>query len=393
MDFINIWSVDSIQRMDKGYFVRFLHLTKADVVGARYLLLSPECVQAESGQENLESSTVAFGRSYSFKFAAIHSAVREVIMNGIRLRIPVVAADNFQSCLSRDVDAEKLLLEQIHRASAEAQELPRDSSDGSANFVDLRPLTITVFNVGQGETILLEFPNRKTWLIDAYFWGNSNYQDFQSLLASRRITKLDRFVVSHFHHDHIKYASRIIRDYSPAKVVVNPSKINPTSASRNLLRDAANRNSLWVLSGTTIETIGGVVVRSARTLDFAGSGLTSDPNEHAIAIGIKTPKDAALLSGDIPGHLLRRFVGAYPTLRSGRCRLYKVSHHCSHTGHDCAFLRSYSPTCAAVSCGAGNRYRHPHNPPYSCFNGMCGNNPCAVHITSVAKQNLTYVLQ
>ena len=72
--------------------------------------------------------------------------------------------------------------------------------------VDPRALVITVIDIGQGDSILIEFPEyadgtRKTMLIDGGVSTSANNAVVQ-LLTTKGINTLDIVVLTHPHNDH-----------------------------------------------------------------------------------------------------------------------------------------------------------------------------------------------
>lgn len=203
-------------------------------------------------------------------------------------------------------------------------------------------------------------------MIDAYFMGRSrfSYGKFKTWMNNRYGTlSINRLVLSHLHHDHIKSAHRIVNDFDPQEVIFPSSLEHPTATIRNLLQLCGERGISRVLSNMEVTDYGDLRLTLKATVNFCDSNLlSSDPNEHGIAVLIETKRSFALLPGDIPGHLLYNlnnyYIGA-----ANKYRFYKVTHHCNHTGHHPEFLAALNPKYAATSCSSSNSYGHPEMPP------------------------------
>lgn len=400
------WSVDDI--LVKGQFVyrdqefslvRVVHVADHERTGIRYLLAANDCVDIREYQATDESLKLSYGLSYSFDNAALRAAVGVVRLGGVTRRIPVLTMRNMAACLRRRVDVEGALLSDIALATGNARTIAATSAPESGSHGTTRrhlPAVVTVFDVGQGDTILVQLPGDILWLIDAYFWSASRYARFKRLMKSRfGSLRLDRLVISHFHYDHIRYGVPVVRDFSPRQVVIENTLPHKTAATRNLLRECSRRGILATLAGAEATNVGGIDVQLTRTTDFPGSpSLGFDPNAHAIALTIRTDQSRGLLAGDIPGALLAAFAGQAPLATTGATRrFYKVSHHCSATGNDPGFFQIFPPRDAATSCAMWNRYGHPHTPPSNVIAGICRSQGGTHRITCQARTDLQYVIQ
>jgi beta-lactamase superfamily II metal-dependent hydrolase len=281
--------------------------------------------------------------------------------------LPVITLDNLADCMTRQSDMEEYIRERLISFLGSAPKLASEPKTRLTDESKREPsstATVRVFNVGQGDTILVELPDETLWLIDAYFWSGSVYEEFKQFVCNLHGKQsINRLIVSHFHYDHIRYGAQIIKDFQPTEVVVPDTLSHPTGAVLNLVETAQERNLLRVLSGIEETSVDTLNVNLIRTTDFPGPpSLSSDPNEHAIAVLLTGRDSRAFLSGDIPGPLLNRFAGSQLLNSGGNLNrtFYKVSHHCSLTSCDADFLNNLRPTEAATSCGAGNRFGHPN---------------------------------
>jgi competence protein ComEC len=233
---------------------------------------------------------------------------------------------------------------------------------------------ITVFDVGQGDGILLVLPNGEAWLVDAYFPGSSSLKRLLGeLKAATGSEHIQRLVISHFHLDHILTAEYLVGRLDPEAVVVPRSLKHRTAATRNLLK--ACHGVLEYLDDRLRVSVGkGVDLTIVPTAAvFPQPRLGRDPNNHALVIGIASSRErhTALLSGDLGGDLLDEVVPYMdPWLlgtESGRnsprsLGFYKVTHHCSKTGDYDLLLQHLNPSRAATSCARYNRFKHPYPP-------------------------------
>ena len=395
-----IWSVDHILaaeeppcRREGRSLVRMVHLKDRDGLGIRYILAARELIDVRKYVEGDDSPKFSFGLAYVITQHSLRDAVQTAVLGGLRRRIPVLTAQNWENCVRRRPEVEVGLrreIGQLLEGAPPPAELGTEPGDKKAGWgTPARPsVRVHVLHVGQGDAILLEFPGGALWLIDAYFWERKRYDKF---VATMGLRQLDRVIFSHFHIDHIRYGIQVIRDLRPSEVIVTGTLIHATAGTRNLLREASDKGILRVLRGSMTYDMGLVKVRLTRTADFPRRpAMGVDPNEHAIAVGLRTVASRALLSGDIPGVMLRQLVST-KFMRGGSYRFYKVTHHCSRTGDDSGLFSQFPPNHAATSCSNGNRYGHPHDPPEGILHHLTALAvPAGTHDITCKKGDLRY---
>jgi competence protein ComEC len=81
-------------------------------------------------------------------------------------------------------------------------------------------------------------------------------------------------------------------------------------------------------------------------------------NDNSFVLRVRYGHRAALLVGDAEHVAESSLVDAYGAAL--RADFLKVGHHGSKTSSTARFLAAVSPTFAAISCGARNRFGHPH---------------------------------
>jgi competence protein ComEC len=221
-------------------------------------------------------------------------------------------------------------------------------------------LRVTMFDVGQGESLLLETPSRDAFLIDAGgtpFGGGVDIG--QRVLApalwSRGIRSLHTFVITHGDPDHIGGALAAIDDFLPARLVEGirvprhePSLAIAEEASRHGITPTTLRAGQQVRIGDVR-----VVVLSPPEPDWERRRVR---NDDSIVLEVIYRDVALLLTGDIGADVERALV---PALIPAPTRILKVAHHGSRTSTSSELLNAWRPSVALISCGRGNRFGHP----------------------------------
>lgn len=369
------WSVDHVtpgeeihSSVEGRYLVRLNHLSHGAPGGLRYLLAEKQCVELRPYETGDDSPKITYGLTCSLDFAALQEASVEFNAGRGAYAMPLITAENLTTCLTRHPEVEAELRAEIGALLGEApasEGLSSPGIEGGGGRGPTSSFKLHVVNVGQGDTLLLELSGGRLWFIDGYFWGRAKYNRFaQELTRVVPGYRVERVVVSHYHYDHIRSVPRIIDDFAPSEVLVTNTLVHSTGATRRLLRHAFDRGILRIIKGPLQTKFNGMTVEVLRTVDFPGNPrLGLDPNEHAICVLCRTKKSRVLLAADVPGKLLAGITGS--KILGGRAsyRLYKVTHHCSRTGDVPRFLKSFPAQDSVTSCGAQNRYGHPHDPP------------------------------
>ena len=228
--------------------------------------------------------------------------------------------------------------------STPAQTYTQSGSTGGAGT-----LRINVLDVGQGDSILVQFPSGKTMLVDA---GESDEGSrVVSDLRSRGVSSLDAAVASHAHADHIGGYQTILSTF-PVGVFYDSGYPATTATYERLLTTIDQKNIRYVtpIRGQTIDLDPAVRI-DVLSPDGSNRGEIHD-NMAVLRLSYGT--FSALLAGDMPDTLEHEIATSLrPTM------VLKVSHHGSRTSSSTEFLNAIRPQVSIISVGAGNSYGHP----------------------------------
>ncbi len=217
-------------------------------------------------------------------------------------------------------------------------------------------LRLVFFDVGQGDSALVEFPGGKTLLIDA--GGGTDSSDVGSRvlvpeLTRRGILAVDYALLTHTDRDHALgfrgLMERIfVREYWLSQWFADQELRAPLL--NLLLAEARYHGSRWRLfQGRTQVREGDAVL----TL-FQPPVGDRKTNNHCLVTLLEFGTCRVLFTGDIESKAELSLLKDLP-----KVDLLKVAHHGSKTSTSSAFLKGVSPQWAVISAGVENTYGHP----------------------------------
>jgi competence protein ComEC len=225
--------------------------------------------------------------------------------------------------------------------------------------VDAGALRLTLFDVGQGDAMLLQWRGHAL-MVDtggAPFGGRFDLgvRVLAPALWARGVRTLDALLVTHGDPDHVGGAEAVAGIFAPRQMwfgVRVPANV-PTETLLVHAQQAGARVA-WRRRDERFE-IDGLRLRvlNPPEPDWERRRVR---NDDSVVIEATYGDVALLLMGDA-GAAIEREIAA--ELAPARVRILKVGHHGSRTSTSSALLESWHPGIALVSCGRGNTFGHP----------------------------------
>lgn len=210
------------------------------------------------------------------------------------------------------------------------------------------PLTVTVLDVGQGQSVLLRAGNR-TALVDCGGNEGNAGDTAADYLGNFGRDHLDLLVLTHFHTDHANGVPELLERLRVDVLAV------PEVEEENPLRQEIL--DLAAAQGTQIVTI-----TQNRTLALGAADLTlyaplgaGEANEAGLSVLCQAAGFSALLTGDMDQSIEARLVkyGGLPDVD-----LLLAGHHGAKSATSQTLLDAVTPEVAVASAGY-NSYGHP----------------------------------
>lgn len=211
-----------------------------------------------------------------------------------------------------------------------------------------------LFDVGQGDAMLLETPDRQQILIDGGPDATITRELSRVLPLNDR--ELDLVILTHNHSDHIGGVIEVLRRYSVRELWIT-GVIHTTDGYRNFLELIREKNipTKTVKAGQTVTfgALNGIVLWP---IELKIGQLPENQNWESIVTYWQYGTQSLLLTGDMEKEqemvLLQKGVLRPVTV-------LKVGHQGSRTSSTEAFLEAVKPKLALISVGK-NSYGHPH---------------------------------
>jgi competence protein ComEC len=219
----------------------------------------------------------------------------------------------------------------------------------------------TMFDVGQGEAMLVQFPDGPSVLIDSAGspFGAGTIDMGARVLTpavwARGVRTLDTVLLTHGDPDHIGGARSVLRDFAVPRLW-HGVPVPTSDPMRGVLSAAARQRAVveerrsgeaWTWRGARVRVLHPPEPEWERR---------RVRNDDSVVLEVVYGDVALLLTGDISGEIERTLV---PRLTPAGTRILKVAHHGSRTSTSVALLEAWRPQLALISCGRGNTFGHP----------------------------------
>ncbi len=235
-------------------------------------------------------------------------------------------------------------------------------------------LSVMFLDVGQGDAMLLTFPQGSTMLLDSggriIFDSDQEGEDSDEVFVEDRIgiaesavmpalwrrgiQRLDWIIASHGDADHAEGFADIIRSFEIGQAVKAATAVSEADLFAQTLH-AAGLPVWCVRQGDAFEIDGARI----EVISPAGDGRsqTLSGNNQSLVLKVTFGQRSFLLTGDMEKEAEAQLVEAGIDLRSD---VLKVAHHGSRTSTTAEFLARVKPQHAVISVAEPSPYGHPY---------------------------------
>ncbi|MCH1982133.1 DNA internalization-related competence protein ComEC/Rec2 [Ruminococcus sp. OA3] len=221
-------------------------------------------------------------------------------------------------------------------------------------------LGITMLDVGQGDSFVFSLPSGSHYMLDGGSSSTGNVGTYRILpyLKSCGIQTLEGVFVTHGDEDHMNGIMEILSAIRERRTSLRINKLllpywMKTTGERKLTEtaEASGISVIYLKKGDRIQD-GDV---SFTILHPPQNETPEDENSGSLTFKIELKKFSAVFTGDLCGKAEEQVAG-----EDISCQLLKVAHHGSVSSTAKEFLSEAMPDICFISCGADNRYGHPH---------------------------------
>jgi competence protein ComEC len=216
-------------------------------------------------------------------------------------------------------------------------------------------LKVIFFDVGQGDAIFIETPQRHQILID----GGPASAILKKLGEEMPFwdRTIDLVLLTHPDHDHIAGLLEVLERYKVKNILWTGVSADTAENEewQNMIKE--EKSNIYIArSGQQIK--GGLALL---TIFYPFESLEgkkgSNTNNTSVVARLTFGETSFLFTGDIYRSAERALLKEGVEIDSD---ILKVAHHGSKTSSDKEFISSVSPDVAVISCGKDNPYGHPH---------------------------------
>ncbi|MDC3418179.1 ComEC/Rec2 family competence protein [Aquibacillus salsiterrae] len=210
-------------------------------------------------------------------------------------------------------------------------------------------MKVHFIDVGQGDSILIELPNRKTVLIDG--GPPKAGRKVVDYLKKENIKQLDLIVATHPDIDHIGGLIPVLATFEVNKLV-DSGKLYYTNTYLDYLK-VIEQHNIPVTIAKSNETI--KLAENIRLKMLNHTSNFSSNNEASISLALRYKDMDFLFMGDVE----QKQEKAIADLYNVEAEFLKVAHHGSATSSSYQFLQEVRPERAILSYAKDNPYGHP----------------------------------
>jgi competence protein ComEC len=217
-------------------------------------------------------------------------------------------------------------------------------------------LRVTTLDVGHGDAILVQLPDRRSVLVDTGGSLTGSTFDIGGRIVAPALwalgtRRLDVLVLTHGDPDHAGGAAAVIRDFRPREIWEGiPVPNLPTMQALRQRADAAGIPWRRRLAGDVVR-LGNVTLRIHHPppADWERRRVR---NDDSMVIELEYGRVSVVLAGDIGAEVER---GIAPRFAAADLRVLKIPHHGSSTSSSREFVSALRPRVAILTAGTSTK--------------------------------------
>ena len=223
-------------------------------------------------------------------------------------------------------------------------------------------LELVFFDIGQGDAIFIETPQKYQILID----GGPDALVLKKLTQEMPFgdNEIDLIILTHPDSDHITGLISVLERYKVDNIIYTGVVKDTTKYKK--FKDLIEKQDAKIIIaeyGQRIK-VGQVVLDILYPFENLYNKEVSNVNNSSIVMRMSFKENSFLFTGDIVKKGENEILERRIFLDSD---VLKVAHHGSKTSSVKDFVEAVSPLIAIVQCGRNNRFGHPHQETIETF--------------------------
>ena len=216
-------------------------------------------------------------------------------------------------------------------------------------------LEVNFFDVGQGDTVFIETPQRHRILIDG--GPSSIILEKLSKEMSFWDRTIDLIILTHPEADHLSGLNEVLKRYKVENILWT-GIVRDTAEYKEWLKliNEGKAKIFLAKDGQKISTRN-VFLELLFPFENLEGKEFNDSNNTSIVGKLVFSDISFLFTGDIYKEVEKELIDGGVDVDSD---ILKISHHGSKTSTSEEFLKEVSPEIAVISVGKNNSYNHPH---------------------------------
>lgn len=229
-------------------------------------------------------------------------------------------------------------------------------------------LEVTFLDIGQGDAIFIQLPEKKNILIDAgpgpnkkSTWDPSR-KKLLPFLRSKGINKIDYVILSHFHDDHYGGLKTVFEHIPHIEYFLYPAYTSAEALEFERLYNSFTKTAKYSQPICVDQPL---QLNTQSRLVIYGPPCNSNylsqvgENDRSIILKLSHGNISLLFTGDLENAGEQDLLARYGQALSSQ--ILKMPHHGSKSSGSDNFLDTVHPIYAVISCGKNNRFGHPHS--------------------------------
>ncbi len=208
-------------------------------------------------------------------------------------------------------------------------------------------LSVTFLDVGQGDSAVIELPDKKTIVVDTGRTG----KEAAAFLRYTGKDDIDVLILSHFHPDHSGGLQYLMERFNVGEVwdngrIIYPPEMNMNARHRRLKRGDIIKNRYCKIT----------VLHPYKEFYTLLGGEDVGENDSSLVLKLTGENGSFVFTGDIGEEAEADMLYIKKWLPGD---VLKIPHHGSGRSANSEFISGISPSIAVISVGRDNSYGHP----------------------------------